>query len=208
MRRRSFGQDLLCAPFAEIPCALDAGAGFTTGGMFSTFFPRPSWQTDPVHAYLDANKDLPTTLFNASGRACALACCPCAGRSCSLSYPITAPASRHADNDVGAFGNNIMVVTNGKIGLSGGTSASGPIFAGESAGDEAEHSLPAGRPPLRLLTPTLAWITACSRYRRGWAAEWTAAQGREAAVGLLQPAAVSQRRRHVARRVQSRLSTP
>ena len=78
MRRRSFGQDLLCAPFAEIPCALDAGAGFTTGGMFSTFFPRPSWQTDPVHAYLDANKGLPTNLFNASGRACTLACCGCA----------------------------------------------------------------------------------------------------------------------------------
>lgn len=37
-----------------------------------------------------------------------------------------------ADNDVGAFGNNILVVTNGVLGVSGGTSASGPIFAGTS----------------------------------------------------------------------------
>ena len=42
-----------------------------------------------------------------------------------------------------------MVVTNGKIGLSGGTSASGPIFAGE-CGAEPERS----RAPV-----DLGWIT-------------------------------------------------
>ena len=36
-----------------------------------------------------------------------------------------------ADNDVAAFGNNILVVQNGDFEVSGGTSASGPIFAGE-----------------------------------------------------------------------------
>ena len=35
---------------------------------------------------------------------------------------------------MGAFGNNILVVTNGVLGVSGGTSASGPIFAGTSVG--------------------------------------------------------------------------
>ena len=28
-----FGVDVLCAPFTEVPCALDAGAAFTTGGV-------------------------------------------------------------------------------------------------------------------------------------------------------------------------------
>lgn len=96
MHGNSYGQPFECAPFAEIPCALDAGAGFTTGGtkrhavcvcvqvacvthawvaylpgMFSGMFARPAWQNKAVHSYLDNTANLPTSNFNSSGRGCA-----------------------------------------------------------------------------------------------------------------------------------------
>jgi len=101
-----FGAPVRCNEFGggEIPCQLDFGTGFTTGGGFSNYFPRPYYQYDFVEEYLSNTGILPpSSYFNASGRA----------------YP-----------DVSAIGHNLLVVLNGVLQPIDGTSASAPIFAG------------------------------------------------------------------------------
>jgi len=94
----------------EITCSADTGAMITTGGGFSNRFAMPEYQKKHVARYLElANSSLttgflpPESHFNASGRA----------------YP-----------DMAAIGQNVPVVFDGELQMTGGTSASTPILAG------------------------------------------------------------------------------
>ena len=73
--------------------------------FINTFFifKRPSYQDTAVQEYLNTAVLPPSSYFNSSGR---------------------------GYNDVGALGFNILTVKGGSIDVTGGTSASGPIFAG------------------------------------------------------------------------------
>lgn len=116
-----------CAPTSELPCAADAGTGFTTGGGFSNRFPRPEWQDEAVSAYLNSASLPPSNYFNSSGR---------------------------GFNDVGALGYNILVYLRGQTSISGGTSASGPIFCGV-VGLLNDARLNAGKSTLGFMNPFL-----------------------------------------------------
>jgi len=87
----------------EIPTQLDFGTGFTTGGGFSNFNPRPSYQDDVVEEYLSIADLPPPMYFNPKGRA----------------YP-----------DISAIGHNLLMFVGGIIEPVDGTSASAPIAAG------------------------------------------------------------------------------
>jgi len=109
-------------------CSVPAGSGFTTGGMFSAVFQRPWWQHQMVEHYLMTAQDLPgPSAFNHSGR---------------------------AYNDVATLGSNIPIVLARDVHITGGTSASGPIFAALVAlwNDELMSQ---GHPPLGFLNPLL-----------------------------------------------------
>jgi len=100
-----FGSPVRCNEFGggEIPCELDFGTGFTTGGGFSNFNARPSYQEEVVTQYLKNTNILPpSNYFNSSGRA----------------YP-----------DVSALGHNLLLVVNDQVEPVDGTSASAPIFS-------------------------------------------------------------------------------
>ena len=80
----------------------------TTGGGFATYITRPSFQDKAVKGYFEQVARLGYALpssneFSANGRAYA---------------------------DLTAFGFNLNIVLGGKIGPTGGTSASGPLLAG------------------------------------------------------------------------------
>lgn len=74
-----------------------------SGGGFSNYFPRPSYQDAAVSTYLKTSNSSFTKYFNASGRA----------------YP-----------DVSAQGVYFHTILNGADSLLSGTSASSPAFAG------------------------------------------------------------------------------
>jgi len=81
-----------------------ATSDFLSGGGFSNFISRPTFQAAEVEAYLKSGVKLPTTgCFNVSGRG----------------YP-----------DVAALGINFMVKQQGQFQPVGGTSASAPTWAG------------------------------------------------------------------------------
>ena len=96
------GLAILCDTTVELPCATDAGSGFTTGGAFSNLFLRPSYQNSAVQAYLNS-ATLPVNFFNQTGR---------------------------GYNDVAALGYHILIYEGGRNVAITGTSASAPIFAG------------------------------------------------------------------------------
>ncbi|KAE9396264.1 family S53 protease-like protein [Gymnopus androsaceus JB14] len=103
-----------------------------TGGGFSNFFPAPSYQTAAVASFL---KTIPSDFagtFNQSGRA----------------YP---------DASVQGFspslqGWNFEIVSDGEVGLVGGTSASSPTFASIIALIN-DQLIAAGKPVLGFLNP-------------------------------------------------------
>ncbi|KAJ7100432.1 family S53 protease-like protein [Mycena epipterygia] len=98
-----------------------------TGGGFSNFFPRPSFQTTAVDGFL---KTIPTDFagtFNTTGRG----------------YP-----------DVAVQGWNFEIVAGNKTGLVGGTSASAPTFAAIIALIN-DRLIAAGKPVLGFLNPFL-----------------------------------------------------
>lgn len=93
-----------------------AVSGFSSGGGFSWWFPRPTWQAKVVKQYLqqhsasESNRDNitwrqlpPSKLWNAAGRA----------------FP-----------DVSSAAGNLAIYTNGEAWLGGGTSAAAPWWAG------------------------------------------------------------------------------
>jgi len=86
----------------EVPCQLH-NADFTSGGGFSIFFPRPSYQNVAVNKYFNTSVPLPPAQYwNRSNRG----------------FP-----------DIGAIGQNCLVVGDGNIYGIGGTSASSPTIA-------------------------------------------------------------------------------
>lgn len=105
----------------------EVAAGFSGGG-FSNYFARPSYQDRAVSTYL---AKLPagkySGLYNPLGRA----------------YP-----------DVSAQSEHFLIHYQGRFGLIGGTSASAPAFAGIVALLN-DAQLAAGKPPLGFLNPML-----------------------------------------------------
>merc|ERR1711988_1197823 len=88
----------------EVLCMNTNYGGFDSGGGFSYFALRPSYQDDAVTEYLNSNVTLPPEgTYHSAGRA----------------YP-----------DVAAVGGNIAVIVQGTLDLTGGTSASTPLWAG------------------------------------------------------------------------------
>ena len=99
---------------------------FSSGGGFSNYFARPSYQDAAVSSYLSSSTRN-TSLFNTTGRA----------------FP-----------DVSANGWNIATYLNGLPFLNSGTSASAPIFASIINRINGDRST-AGKGPLGFLNPTL-----------------------------------------------------
>ncbi|GJC97742.1 pro-kumamolisin [Colletotrichum higginsianum] len=101
--------------------------GFVSGGGFSEYFPRPSYQDHAVSSYMTRLGGKHDGLYNPHGRA----------------YP-----------DVAAMGYRIMTIWNGTTRVVDGTSASAPIFAAVVA--LVNDALVAeGKPTLGFLNPWL-----------------------------------------------------
>lgn len=113
-----------------------AGDGFATGGGFSVYNPRPSWQADAVSAYLQDSSipKPPAAAFNASNRG----------------YP-----------DVAAMGNSIVLYMKDNDGwiTEGGTSASTPIWGGMLSIINS-HLYAQGKQPVGFVNPLLYKIAA------------------------------------------------
>ncbi|KAL9095664.1 MAG: hypothetical protein Q9165_002096 [Trypethelium subeluteriae] len=124
---------------ANDPAGAPYSSAYSTGGGFSNIYSPPPWQqsaietyfTDhnPPYPYYSGNDSLGANggLYNRSGRG----------------YP-----------DVSANGDNIAVYVGGKPGLSGGTSASTPIFASIVTRINNER-LAAGKGPVGFISPVL-----------------------------------------------------
>merc|ERR1711963_182682 len=127
--------DFTCADptqMEEVACSYP-DALITTGGGFSTFTPRPSWQNSVVTAYLSTvpPADLPPALdFNASNRG----------------FP-----------DVSALGHNYLIRRDNSWELVDGTSCSAPVWAGLVAlWNDFEQNQ--GRPTLGFINPLIYQI--------------------------------------------------
>ncbi|KAI0630312.1 subtilisin-like protein [Trametes polyzona] len=108
--------------------AESAPTRFASGGGFSNLFPRPRFQERAVQKYLDEfAPPYGPDVFNRTGRA----------------YP-----------DVAVNGHNIAGINNGKDWVSGGTSASAPIFAAMlTAVNDAR--IAAGKSPVGWINPMI-----------------------------------------------------
>jgi tripeptidyl-peptidase-1 len=103
---------------------------FTSGGGFSNFFARPSYQDEAVKSYFGKNapaSNPPTNVYNMTGRG----------------FP-----------DVSANGLNIVIIYVGIQATTDGTSASTPIFA-SVVNLINEHRIGADKSPVGFLNPTL-----------------------------------------------------
>ncbi len=114
---------------------------FSSGGGFSNVFDTPKWQANAVGHYLlrhnpnyfaynTTNGVIPTDtrgIYNRNGRA----------------YP-----------DIAALGDNGLVVSGGKLGLSGGTSMSAPIVSA-MINRINEERLNVGKGPVGFINPAL-----------------------------------------------------
>ncbi|PIL34082.1 hypothetical protein GSI_03793 [Ganoderma sinense ZZ0214-1] len=98
-----------------------------SGGGFSNYFARPSYQSKDVSTYLTGLGNQYSGLFNSSGRA----------------YP-----------DVSAQAQGFQVVVNGRVTPVGGTSASSPTFAGVISLLN-DYLISKGKAPLGFLNPLL-----------------------------------------------------
>ena len=113
----------------EVACQSQLGGVITTGGGFSTFNARPSWQTAAVNAYFAglATGDTPASGYNPNGRG----------------YP-----------DVSLIGVNYPVVIQGGLASLYGTSASAPVFGAMISLINAARAAN-GQGPVGFLNPTL-----------------------------------------------------
>lgn len=126
------GQGFTCAASGVETAAnspASSGQGFATGGGFAALATQPAYQKAAVDAYLsDPSVKLPPAAdYNASHRA----------------FP-----------DVSANGDNIIIVQGGSWQITGGTSASTPIWAGMLA-IVNDKLLRAGKAPLGFVNPLL-----------------------------------------------------
>ncbi|KAI0123397.1 Pro-kumamolisin [Xylariales sp. AK1849] len=110
-----------------VMAGFDARGGFSTGGGFSDYFPRPQYQEAVVQPYVEGLNTTYEGLYNAKGRG----------------IP-----------DVAAMGYHYPVVWNGTSHLLDGTSASAPTFASIIALIN-DALLEAKRPALGFLNPWL-----------------------------------------------------
>jgi len=112
----------------EIACTSNTGGIVTTGGGFSYYFKRPSYQGSAVATYFSTAPNLPpTSLYNSTARG----------------YP-----------DVSVLGFNYNVVIGGNTLQESGTSASAPVFAGMITLINNDR-LNANKKPLGFLNPSL-----------------------------------------------------
>lgn len=119
-----------CVAPAEAVCSAATDGVITSGGGFSNVFAAPEHSAGAVATYLDGDAGTPMppqSFFNRSGRP----------------YP-----------DVSAYGNNYLVVLDGRSVALSGTSASTPLFAALVARVN-EALLAAGAPPLGFLNPLI-----------------------------------------------------
>jgi len=121
--------DTTCADpseLTEVACSYP-DALITSGGGFSDYSPRPSWQNTVVSSYLSSAPGLPTQYFNASNRG----------------FP-----------DVSALGHNYIIRINGVWELVDGTSCSAPVWGAMiSLLNQAEIN--AGRASLGFINPLI-----------------------------------------------------
>lgn len=111
----------------EVACSYP-DALITSGGGFSSYSPRPSWQNTVVNAYLQKTADLPpASTFNASNRG----------------FP-----------DVSALGHNYLIRLSGRWTIVDGTSCSSPVWAGMT-GLWNDILFAAGKPSLGPVNPLL-----------------------------------------------------
>ncbi|KAK8070799.1 hypothetical protein PG997_011002 [Apiospora hydei] len=147
----------------------EKGVDFSGGG-FSTFWDRPAWQEETVGTYLSGIGSTYSEFFNATGRA----------------IP-----------DVAAQASNFAVFDKGREIRVGGTSASGPAFAGVIALLNAARKSQ-GEPPLGFLNPWLynnsaAFTDITTGYSAGCSggvpggARWNATAGWDTVTGLGTP---------------------
>ncbi|KAA1475900.1 family S53 protease [Dentipellis sp. KUC8613] len=138
---------------------------FISGGGFSSWFPRPSYQSTAVPAFLSSLGSTYQGKYNASGRG----------------FP-----------DLAAAGENIAIVYQGQAMSTGGTSASSPIVASIVAllNDEL---ISAGKAPLGFLNPFIyanpdAFNDITSGYNPGcFTMGFTAREGWDPVTGLGTP---------------------
>jgi len=126
----ALGSSYKCASGGLEEAVSSQVAGFTSGGGFSTYTPRPSYQKAAVEGYLSSGVALPpSSYYNSSNRA----------------YP-----------DVAALGNGFAVYLDSYGGWTtvGGTSASSPTFAGISSYLNSLSYNKTGK-PLGFLNPLL-----------------------------------------------------
>ncbi|CAE7832413.1 unnamed protein product [Symbiodinium microadriaticum] len=123
-----------CPEDGEVVCTSDKGGGITSGGGFSSDFPRPWYQHGAVEHYLQ-QQDVPppdqdVLIFNRSGRA----------------YP-----------DLAAISSNYLVLMGDDLQPTSGTSASTPLIAAMVARWN-EDRLSNRLPPLGFLNPLIYQI--------------------------------------------------
>jgi tripeptidyl-peptidase-1 len=114
-----------------------------TGGGFSNFFPRPTWQNEVVGTFLNTLPSSFPGVFNRSGRGYPdVRRCTCAAsHQCSQCPPSCQVATQ---------GWNFETYDGGELELIGGTSASAPAFASVIAIVNDRLGV-LGRPPLGFL---------------------------------------------------------
>lgn len=123
-----------CPHDGEVVCTSDKGGGITSGGGFSSDFPRPWYQHEAVEYYLQqTDNPIPSQdklTYNKSGRG----------------YP-----------DLAAISSNYLVLMGEDLQAMSGTSASTPLIAAMVARwneDRLQHGLP----PLGFLNPVIYQI--------------------------------------------------
>jgi len=112
----------------EVACTSFTNGLITTGGGFSTYVTRPTWQEKTVNDYLTGGPNVPPrSMFSSLGRA----------------YP-----------DIAMIGHNFPVWIAGQQYIESGTSASAPVVASMFTLINGVR-LAGGRSPVGYITPTL-----------------------------------------------------
>ena len=114
----------------ERTCQSDLGGTITSGGGFSTYYGRPTWQTNMVNSYFRSvlsTSKAPVSGYNSAGRG----------------YP-----------DISIVGTNYVVIIGGAPYLVSGTSASAPVVAGMLSLINAAR-LALGKTSVGWINPTL-----------------------------------------------------
>lgn len=117
----------------------DPSISYSSGGGFSNIYPIPDYQKEAVATYFKQHRPSYKYYTNGTNLGAGEGVYNRAGRG----YP-----------DVAANGDNIAVFNKGRMGLSGGTSASTPIFA-SIINLINEERLAVGKNPVGFVNPTL-----------------------------------------------------